>query len=475
MPRPFLRECLLAAAKAGGASGHGAAARRHAARVLWQLNPSAEEARAARLAVIDSYVAGRQGDAAYLAMLRFQQDYAPLDRATAERFVDALLALDMEKQAVNWLANLDDASSAKLMLRLKAGLVGADAAIAQARSLLTKGGTVRYWGVIAEAAQRQKDGAQRVEALEHLLNVTGESAAGKSAPVATELWEAYLAAAQDAVNRNHMLIGDDAALADFAARGLASSAPAARAIFAQLAQRGRARESRFNAQLQLAYSLQEARLERTALRLFDALQWDESGLDAQARYLLGAMAEKANQPALAIRFWKGLALPPGINAGEWQVRLAAVYWRGGMGDAAVSTLRGLLEAGKPLPPEAMREATTVAREMLAAGKLEYAEEVLRGLLPVSDAKQQRDILYALGRIAEQGARYQPAADYYLRSALLVDGKVPDALALQARLAAGINLVQAGYREDARAQFRWLLKNATDPAQIDIARRELSKL
>ena len=475
MPRPRLRECLLAAAKAGGASGHGAAARRHAARVLWQLDPSAEEARAARRAVIDSYVADRQGDAAYLAMLRFQQDYAPLDRATAERFVDALLALDMEKQAVNWLANLDDASSAKLMLRLKAGLVGADAAIAQARSLLTKGGTVRFWGVIAEAAQRQKDGAQRVEALEHLLNVTGESAAGKSAPVATELWEAYLAAAQDAVNRNHMLIGDDAALADFAARGLASSAPAARAIFAQLAQRGRARDSRFNAQLQLAYSLQEARLERTALRLFDALQWDESGLDAQARYLLGAMAEKANQSALAIRFWKGLALPPGINTDEWQVRLAAVYWRGGMGDAAVSTLRGLLEAGKPLPPEVAREVTTVAREMLAAGKLEYAEEVLRGLLPVSDAKQQRDILYALGRIAEQGARYQPAADYYLRSALLVDGKVPDALALQARLAAGVNLVQAGYREDARAQFRWLLKNATDPAQIDIARRELSKL
>jgi hypothetical protein len=475
MPRPLLRQCLLAAAKAGGASDHGAAARRHAARMLWQLDPSAGEARAARLAVIDSYVADRQGDAAYLAMLRFQQDYAPLDRATAEGFVDALLALDMEKQAVNWLASLDDASSAKLMLRLKAGLVGAEAVIAQARSALMKGGTARYWGVIAEAAQRQKDGAQRVEALEHLLNATGETAAGKSAPVATDLWEAYLAAAQDAVNRNHMLIGDDAALADFAARGLASSAPAARAIFAQLAQRGRARESRFNAQLQLAYSLQEARLERTALRLFDAWQWDESDLDAQARYLLGAMAEKADQSALAIRFWKGLALPPGINADEWQARRAAVFWRGGMGDAAVSTLRGILGTGKPLSPEAVREVTTVAREMLAAGKLDYAEEVLRGLLPGSDAKQQRDILYSLGRIAEQGARYQPAADYYLRSALLVDGKAPDALALQARLAAGRNLVQAGYRDDARAQFQWLLNNATDPAQIDIARRELSKL
>ena len=108
MPVPLLRESLLAAARAGVAAGQGTVARRHAARVLWQLEPSAQDIRAARVLVIDSYAADRQGDAAFGAMLRFQQDYSPLDAATAERFVEALLALGMEKQAVNWLAVLDD-------------------------------------------------------------------------------------------------------------------------------------------------------------------------------------------------------------------------------------------------------------------------------------------------------------------------------------------------------------------------------
>jgi hypothetical protein len=45
-------------------------------------------------------------------------------------------------------------------------------------------------------------------------------------------------------------------------------------------------------------------------------------------------------------------------------------------------------------------------------------------------------------------------------------------AAEARLRAGLNLARGGLRDDARAQFEWLLKNARDPAQIAVARREL---
>jgi hypothetical protein len=478
MPRPLLRPSLLAAARSGVAAGQGAAARRHAARLLWQLEPTPAEVRAARLVVIDSYVAERQADAAFRAMLRFQQDYAPLEPATAARFVEALLALDMEQHAVNWLASLADASPVKLVLRLRTGLVAADAVVAQARAELARGGGPGYWRVLSEVAQRRKDTALRIEALEHLANVGGEvdggTGPGRPAELAAELWRTYFAGAQEAANRNQMLVGDDAAWADFAARRLASGAPLARAFFAHLAQRGRDRETRFNAQLQLAFSLQQAGLERAALRLFDSVQADEATLDAQARYLLGAMAERAGLPALAGRYWKGLATPPGVNAEDWQARVAAVYWRAGMNDAALSTLRALLGSAKTLPEDAVRQVTAVAQEMVAAGKPEYADEVLRGLLGVTGARQQRDILFALGRIAEASTRFQLAADYYLRSALLADVKVPDALALQARLAAALNLAQAGYRDDARAQFEWLLKHAKDPAQLDAARRGLAK-
>lgn len=472
MPPPLLRECLLAAARAAIATGQGAVARRHAARVLWQLEPPAQETRAARLLVIESYTAERQGEPAFRAMLRFQQDYAPLDSATAGRFVEWLLTLGMEKQAVNWLASLDDAGYVKLLLRLRTGLADPDSVEKQARAALAKGGGAGYWRVLAEVAQRRKDAALRVEALERLVNADEETAAGKPAELASELWESYFAGAREAANRNQMLTGDDAAWADYAGRQTASNPPVARAFFAHLALRGRERETRFNSQLQLAYSLQQSRLERTALRLFQALNADESGIDGQARYLIGAMAERAHQPAVAARYWKGIAAPPGVNAAEWQARVAAAYWRAGEGDAAASTLRALLGPGKPLPAEAARPLAALAQEMIAAGKTETADEILRGLLPGSDAKQQRDILYTLGKTAEQVARHQAAADYYLRSALLADGK-PDALAVQARLAAGLNLVQAGFRDDARAQFQWLLKNTTDPAQLAIAKRELA--
>jgi len=475
MPPPLLRESLLAAARAAVAMGQGAAARRYAARALWQLEPSPQETRAARLLVIDSYVAERQGEQVFRVMLRFQQDYAPLDSPTAARFVEALLALDMEKQAVNWLASLDDTAPVKLILRLRTGLVTPENVEAQARAALAKRGGAGYWRVLAEIAQRRKDGVLRVEALEQLVNSDEETAAGKPAALATELWESYFSGARDTANRNQMLTGDDAAWSSFAGRQAASNSPVARSFFAHLALRGRDREMRFNAQLQLVHSLQQSQLERTALRLFESLNADESSFDNQTRYLLGAIAERAHLPALAARYWKGIAPPFGMSAEEWQARVAAAYWRGGESEAAASTLRALLGPGKPLPAEAARPLAGLAQEMIAAGKPEQAEPVLRGLLPGSDAKQQRDILYRAGQAAEQANRPQLAADYYLRSALLADGRTPDALAVQARLAAGLALVQAGFREDARAQFQWLLKNTTDAAQLAIVRRELAGL
>src|SRR3990170_4575026 len=122
MPQAALRQCLLEAGRAALATGQGDAARAYAARLLWQFQATPEEARAARLLVIESHLAERQGETAFRAMLRYQQDYRPLERGVAERFVEALLDLGMGEEAVNWLASLDEASPAKLMLRLKTGL-----------------------------------------------------------------------------------------------------------------------------------------------------------------------------------------------------------------------------------------------------------------------------------------------------------------------------------------------------------------
>ena len=50
-----------------------------------------------------------------------------------------------------------------------------------------------------------------------------------------------------------------------------------------------------------------------------------------------------------------------------------------------------------------------------------------------------------------------------------------ALREQARIYAGANLGRAGFKDDARVQFNWLLKNVKDPEKLETIRREMQKL
>ena len=479
LPHPVLRLCLLAAARAAVAAGQGAQARAYAARLLWQLDPATGEARAARLLVIESYLAEGQGEAAFHAMLRYEQDYRPLDRDTAGRFVGALLDLGQDKAAVNWLAGLEDASAMKLRLQLRTGLIGPDAAIAQARAQLSRyaktGGGTDYWQVLAEAATRQVNGVLRIEALERLLNHAGGNDARAQRTPAKELWQGYLSEAQATANRNQLLAGDDLAWTDFAARRLGANPYESRALFAYLMRNGKAAEMRLGAQFQLAFSLYQGGLDYAALHLFGDGDIAAEALDPQARYLLGEIAETRNAPALAVRFWQGLAAPPNAGPGEWHVRFATLQWRAGAAEAAVGTMRALAKQERALPGPAASRALALGREMLAAGKPGPAEEMLAALLPLVTGEPARDMLYALGGIAESAAKFERAADYYLRSALSQGSQAPDARALQARLAAAANLARAGFRDDARAQLQWVIGNSKDAAQVEFARRELSRL
>src|SRR5262245_9900014 len=132
LPVADLRRCLLEGARAAIASGRAAEARGYAARLLWQLEATPAEAREARLLAIESQVLEQQGDAAFRSMLRFEQDYRPLDPAIVERFVEALLDLKQDRQAVNWLARLSEASPQRLRLQLRTGIVRPQAAGATA-------------------------------------------------------------------------------------------------------------------------------------------------------------------------------------------------------------------------------------------------------------------------------------------------------------------------------------------------------
>ncbi|HUF80574.1 MAG TPA: hypothetical protein VMN03_05505, partial [Burkholderiales bacterium] len=440
-----------------------------AARLLWQLDPLPGEARAARLLVIDSYLAERQGVTAFHAMLRFDQDYRPLDRGIAGHFVARLLDLGLDNEAVNWLAALDNDGALKLRLRVRTGLLEPEAAIAGARAQLGKGGDATYWLVLADAADKQGDGTLRVEALERLHNVDPGPAQ------ATALWQAYFSEARSAANRHRLLTGDDAAWLDLAARLLGASPPQSRALFAHISRHAAARETRRGAGSQLVLSLQQSGLDRAALLLVGGEPALTGILDPQARYVLGRMAESTSAPALAARFWQGLPAPADMGAEEWQLRLAAVQWRSGMREPALDTARATLEQTKALPGPAVSRGMALAREMADAGDFGAAAQLYAALLPHAGSGRDRDILFALGEIAESAGRSAAAADYFMRSALAAGGPAGAAAAAPARLAAARNLARAGYHADARAQFQWILKNSGDSMQLEQARRALARL
>ena len=475
-PDTVVRACLLQGARAALANAQAAIARNFLARLIWRQDPSTDEIRHARLLVIETYLSEDKPQDAYALMLRYQLDYKPVDRDTAARFVDALLAVGMEKEAINWFSQLDDASPLKLLMRFKTNLIAPDAAIAQARAALAKNNNVAYWIVLQHAAAVQKNRLLHVEALENLLQLTADKPAERLTAISAELWNSYAAAAQDVANQNQLLVGDDAGWADYAARRSAASASAGRALFAYLARQSKVRATRQSAQLQLVFSLQSAKLGLTAIRLFeDAARFPVAQLDPQARFLLGGLAVDGNQPAAAARYWQGLATPPTLEPDEWRIRLAAVMVRAGIAEPGADVLRALIAGKKTLPVDVMQRAVAAVQELQDTGFFKTADELYRALLPLAAARERREILFGLARIAESFNDFQNAADYFLEAALLVDARAPDIFSINARIAAASNLGRAGLKDDARTQFEWLRRTVKDAEKLELIRREMQKL
>jgi hypothetical protein len=187
------------------------------------------------------------------------------------------------------------------------------------------------------------------------------------------------------------------------------------------------------------------------------------------------MAADNNLQESAARFWIGLSAPPNLDADEWNLRLAQSLVRAGAATAGGDALRVLIAEKKSLAPEVMRRAIAVVVELQDGGHFKTADELYRALLPLTAPRERRDVLYGIARIAEANYDFPRAADHFLEAALMLDGRAPDVLAINARIAAGANLGRAGFKDDARTQFNWLLKNVKDPEKLETIRHEMQKL
>ncbi len=470
-----LNSCLVEAARSALEQNQPGPARTHAARLMWQTQATGDQVKAARVAVIESYVAERRGEDAFRSMLRFQQDYSPLERAVAERFAEALLELGLDREALNWLSVTGEVSPARLRLQLRGATLAPEAVIVQARAALARSPDPAYWRAIHEAAVRSRNGSVQIEALEHVLQSADPRSGSALSEAAQRLWRTYIATAGEIGNTEQLLVGDDGAWADFAARRLGSDAFASRAISAYLAQRAGDPEIQRNAQLQLTFSLQSAGLDYAALRLMQRIGAAVETLDSQARYLLGAIAAKRNDAALALKLWSGLPTPANANVIEWQLTLARTALQAGDANASVETVKRLI-AGRPaVPPELAQRILELAHETLDLRKLDAAQALYTLVVPVANDSGAREALFGLGRAHEFKGEALAAAGAYLRSALLSPATAADARALQARMLAALNLMRAGLKDDARTQFEWLVRNSKDPTLIEAARRGLERL
>lgn len=462
-PADLMRQARFLGAQAALATGKPALARVYLLGLLWNSGLPEEIYRQARLMVIDSYLDEGNQREGYLAMLRYQQDFQGLPPERVVKYVETLAAGGMEKEAVAWLAYLDQNHPLRLQVQLKTGLLTADAASAQARAALKKMPTTMaaagYWTVLGQAAAMNGDFNAAIEAQEQSLNLQqskDSATAGKDA-----LWKQYQATARDVGNREHLLAGDDPAWLNLAASLPAVKAPLARALLAYLTLNARSPERRRDAQSQLALALFNQKLGRTAVLLFDDTEkFPAHSFTVEARHLLGEAALQTRQYRVAARFWKDLPPPKGESADGWQLKLAGVHYRAGQPADAGKALERLL-TGKnkltALSTDTQRRSIELARSLLDGldGKEpmpEAAEHFLTSLLSARalDPLQQREALMLLGRSGEMRGDFKLAADYFLQAATLIDAKAKDPVAQSARQQAAANLVKAGLKEDASA-------------------------
>lgn len=257
----------LRAAQAAFALHHDAEARESLARVLWQGGLDAGQAREARRLVIDICFSQGRGSDAYLAILRFQQDFRPLSQAEIVNFVQGLAANGKAVEAMAWLPQLRDGALG-LFVKLSAGAISPPVAVEQARAALKKSGDAGYWAVLAQAATLLQDAAGQAEAQENLLAAQNDNAPELLQASADKLWRSYEAYGLALGNQHQLLMGDDGNWLALAGQLEQKDPLAARALYAHLARNSEDAEVRANGETRLIELLMRAGEVRTVFRLF---------------------------------------------------------------------------------------------------------------------------------------------------------------------------------------------------------------
>ena len=489
-PEPFRRWALERRADLHLELNQPDAARALLRELLWHAGPgaSALELRRWRRLVVRSHLVAGDLDDAVTALRRYDQDYA--DRSTADLVLQTRILLRAGR-ADEANARLPAAATAelhalRLLAQLRRGAVDPWAVWLRARDAtavdsVDAAAAARFWFVAAEAAAEQSDPGGRALAVERAAaRVASLPAAETLFRVGgSALWRAWLELGRSYANEQRLLIGDDAAWFEAVQASLPRYPVRARSLLAVVALRG-GTTVRETAHARLLDSLAEHGPGLAVARQA-YLHSDRFPVLGQVppivRYRLVDDALARDDLELATRLLEDLRAAPGnADAYNWRLLRARVLILGGRPRDGAEALASVLSDYDQLGGGRLDRLMQVVFDLQGARAHESALALLERLgerdLP---GQRRRELLYWRAESHQALDAHARAAELYLRSATLLDGKGGDPWGQTARYQAAGALAEAGLISDARRIYEHLLRVTTDSKRRATLRQRLERL
>jgi tetratricopeptide (TPR) repeat protein len=195
------------------------------------------------------------------------------------------------------------------------------------------------------------------------------------------------------------------------------------------------------------------------------------------RYILVDDALAKNDIDLATRLMIGLEqAPDDADAFEWGLRRARVVVLGGRADEGISVLNSLIDNMQTPDKQMIDRATQVVFDLQTVGQHEAAVSLFDKLNKLSvDPQLKRELLFWQADSYKAIGSWPRAAQLYLLSATVVDGKGYDFWGQTARFRAAEVLAEAGLVDDARRLYEGLLKATREPGRRAAINYKLQEL
>jgi hypothetical protein len=472
--------------------GRGENARTHLRKLLWQPPEliGQEEQSLYRRLVVRSYLVDDKLQDARRAMQRYEQDFGNKGNDWIKLKARVLLRTGRATEAERLFASNDkldtEAQALKLLTQLRADKQAPQSVLTAARKLaetkgIAKADSARLWKVAAEAAAMLHSNLTLTKALEEAALLSPRLGNDLLFAVSgDDLWDAYNQYAMDEGNSMQFLIGqDDRWLAD-AEKWKDNRAQRERAFLtvvmfnsAMLAKRGIAYKK-------FLASIQKRDTTFTLLgKLFlDSSRFPTAGtIPNSVRYILVDDALSKNDIELATRLMSGLEqAPEDADVFEWALRRARVVTLGGRANEGIDVLNKLIdEMGNP-DKQTIDRVTQVVFDLQTVGRHKEAILLFDKLDRLTvDPQVKRELLFWQADSYKAIDAWPRAAQLYLLSATLLDGKGYDLWGQTARFRAAEVLAEAAVVDDARRLYEGLLKMTREPGRKAVIRYKLQEL